>query len=74
MWYPAETITDAALLAGAVEYADCTSAEDKETPPHEASCGDRTEAWWLSSHWSGDSGQWLATHYFGPYLVWRVVG
>ena len=28
----------------------------------------------MSSHWSGDSGQWLATHHFGPYLVWRAVG
>ena len=51
-------------------------------PPNEATCwpwvatrkalgripgGEQSLIWW-------QSGQWLATHHFGPYLVWRAVG
>ena len=51
-----------ALSAGALEYADSTSAEGVRPPPNEAYLlavggdpqGARTEPWWLSSHWCGD--------------------
>ena len=71
-----------ALSAGAVEYADCTSAEGLKPPQRGyllAVGGDpwclRTGSWWLSSNWPENRVvKSLATHHFGPYWARRAVG
>ena len=57
-----------ALAVGAVEFADCTSAEEKDPPLNEA-----TRWSWVvtRSAWRQDPGDW-AVH-LGPYKVWQVV-
>ena len=64
-----------ALSAGAVKYADCTSAMRLPVGLgwRPVRCLDGTLVVELSLI-RQQSGQWLATHHFGPYFVWQVVG